>query len=220
MSQRSASTAATDRHAGPATSARRLATIAMAGFAAFIAIYVAFHFIQPELDPLRRFGSEYAAGRAGWLMVIAFFALAVGLAAQAWAFERALRPARSRAATVLFLIGAVGTVGSGVFTADLQGTGVTRSGILHDLSGFVMFLSLIPAILILSHRLRRHGRLRGGYRALLPVAWLVLALFLAALFLIPLPGLGQRLFLAAFFAWLLVTAAGLRAGAFAREGHV
>ena len=39
----------------------------------FFVMYVAFVFIQPELNPMYRFGSEYAVGRMGWLMKLAFF---------------------------------------------------------------------------------------------------------------------------------------------------
>lgn len=200
---------------------RRLATISVVGFGLFLSLLSALHFIQPELDPLARFGSEYAAGRMGWLMNVAFVCFAVGLAALALAFDQGLRaPARSRLGSVLLGLGALGILSSGVFNADLQGAATTTRGIAHDLSGFVAFLSLLPAMIIVSRRLSRAGRLTGIYRALPRLAVLAVLLFLAMLFLfdpLGLVGLGQRLFLAAVFAWLLIAAAGLRSGALATE---
>lgn len=38
------------------------------------------HLLQPEMDPTWRLISEYALGRFGWLMTLAFLALAVCLA--------------------------------------------------------------------------------------------------------------------------------------------
>lgn len=198
---------------------RGLAATAIAGFAFLPLVLLAFHFIQPQLDPLRRFGSEYAVGRLGWLMNVGFFGFAVGLASLAIAIGHSLQPpARSRVAGLLLGISSLGILASGLFNADLQGTQVTQAGILHDLSGFVAFLTMIPAMIYLSRRLPSSKQIGGLWPVLRHGPWLVLILFLAMLFVfepVRLVGLGQRLFVVAMFTWLLSTAYTIRSGAWA-----
>lgn len=201
---------------------RPFSTITIAGVLAFSLILVAFHFIQPELDPLERYGSEYAIGRMGWLMNLAFLALTAAIAGLAMALRRGLdSPARSRAGVVLLWISLPGVLGSGLFDADPQGLAMTWHGIAHALAGLLFFFCLMPAMILLSRRLGRSDRLRAGYRALPALAWVVPVLFVAMLFVFEprgLVGLGQRIFLASTVAWLLLAAQGLRAGAFEGPG--
>lgn len=195
---------------------RKLAAIAIAGFVLMPLILIAFHFIQPELNPLKRFGSEYASGRLGWLMNVAFFGFAIGLASLAIAFAFLRPPARSRSTGVLLGISSLGILSSGLFNSDLQGTPVTRIGIAHDLSGFVAFLTMIPAMILASRRLHLTKNVRGIRLTLRYCPWLVLVLFLSMLFVfepLQLVGLGQRLFVTAMFTWLLSAAYAIRSGA-------
>jgi hypothetical membrane protein len=196
----------------------RLALIAESGCALFIITMTTFHFIQPELHPFERFGSEYAVGRLGWMMNVAFLGFASALAALSVALGRALEPPmRSRKGAILFAFAALGVLGSGLFNADLQGEAVTRHGIAHSLAGLVAFLSMLPGMVIVSRRLYRVNVLRGGYRILLPLSWANVGMFLAMLFLFEpfgLVGLGQRVFLIGIFAWLLTAAEGIRSEQF------
>ena len=195
---------------------RRLANAGIAGFSLFVVILVSFHFIQPELDPLRRFGSEYAAGRMGWLMRVAFFSLSAGLAATATAIGfTAGESSRSRVAGILMWVSSLGILLSGVFNADLQDASVTRTGIAHDLVGFLAFLTLIPAMFVVSKSLRTEGSRRSAYSALRVLPWISLVLFVALLFYFSttgLVGLGQRIFLVSILTWLFVTMVGVREG--------
>jgi hypothetical protein len=200
----------------------RLALIAQFGCVLFILIMTAFHFIQPELHPFKRFGSEYAVGRLGWIMNLAFLGFASALAALSVTLGRALQPPlRSRAGAILFAIAALGILGSGLFNADLQGEAVTWHGIAHGLAGFVAFLSMLPGMVVVARRLHKVNVLRGGYRVLRSLSWLNVGMFLAMLFLFEpfgLVGLGQRVFLLGLFAWLLTAAEGFRSGQFS-PGH-
>lgn len=197
---------------------KSLAIVAESGCVLFIAIMTAFHFIQPELSPLERFGSEYVLGRLGWMMNVAFVCFGTGLAALAMALGCALRPAaRSRVGQVLFAITALGILGSGLLNADPNGRAESWHGIGHAIAGLVAFLSALPAMVVVSRRLHRANALASGYRVLRLLPWIDVSLFLAMLFLfepLALAGLGQRVFLIGLFAWLLITAEGLRSGAF------
>lgn len=206
---------------GAARLAARPGVFATASFTVFLAIVVAFHFVQPDLHPFQRVVSEYAVGRLGWLLNAGFGFFAFGLAALAMAFGWLLGPpARARLGGVLLGVSALGILANAIFTADLQGADVTAQGIAHHLAGFVAFFSLIPGAILISRRLARADRLHGRYRRLGLLAWLLIPLCLAMLLVFArfdAIGLGQRIFLGGVFAWLLLAAHGLRAGAFARD---
>lgn len=200
---------------------RVAAGASVTGFSMFILIMFAFHFIQPEINPLTRFGSEYVVGRLGWVMNIAFFCFAGGLLSLAFAFSRGLPShIQSRASVILLILAAIGILGSGLFNTHLQGEEPTTAGIIHALSGFLAFLTMIPAMFVISRRLRLAGLLNGKYKALRYLPWLITLLFLSMMFLfepLNLVGLGQRLFLCAVFYWLILAARGLQSGAFISE---
>jgi hypothetical protein len=195
----------------------------------FVVMYFAFLFIQPELNPLYRFGSEYAAGRMGWLMKLAFFCWAAGLLAFAAAMAKGLdSEARSRVAIGLFLLAGVGVALAGVFDGDLQIRNEnppprwvepppSNEQMRHAVAGLVAFFSIMPGAILVSRRLRAAGRLHGRYRWLHLLSWLLPATFVAmvAVF-VPsgLAGLGQRVFLILVFTWIVVVARGLGTGAF------
>ena len=202
--------------------------IAATVFYAFV-MYVAFVFIQPELNPMYRYGSEYAVGRMGWLMKLAFFVWSGGLMALAFAMAKGLdAESRSYAAIILFVIGALGVFSAGVFDSDLQVLNenppprwveppASDEQILHAASGMIGLISLMIGTGIASRRLRRAGRLSSKYRILQILSWLMPAAFIAMATLFAsygLVGLGQRIFLALMFAWLLIAAHGLSVSAF------
>lgn len=68
--------------------AGRLGLLSASSFAVFLAVVVALHFVQSELHPFKRFVSEYAVGRMGWLLNAGFAFFAFGLSALAIAFRR------------------------------------------------------------------------------------------------------------------------------------
>lgn len=205
----------------------------MAGMAFFAVVtYVAFAFIQPELNPLHRFGSEYAVGRGGWLMKVAFFAWAAGILSLAVAMAKGLDPeARSRSAVVLLALSAAGLVAAGIFNADLQIPNdnppplwveppASDEQVRHVVGSFVFFLSLMSAAGLASRRLRLAGRLRGVYRALRHLSWLAPVTFATfVVYFVPqgIAGLGQRIFLVVLFAWVILAARGIETGAFLRK---
>lgn len=202
--------------------------VAATGFF-FVVMYIAFLFIQPELNPLHRYGSEYAVGRAGWLMKLNFFVWGAGLFAFASSMAKGLDPAaKSHIAIVLFMLAAVGIVLSGIFDSDLQVRNPdppprwiepppSDEQIVHAAAGLAAFFCLMPGAGLVSRRLRVAGRLSGSYRLLRPLSWLMPVAFIAmAIGFHPLglAGLGQRIFLAVVFTWVILAARGLANGAF------
>ena len=204
---------------GTTTSAdvRWLGVTAIGGCLVFVTIMAAFHFIQPELNPITTFGSHYALGKMGWLMNLGSLAFAAGVAALALAFVR--MQDFSRAGNVLLGSSAFGLLIGGLFNVDPPGAQPTPSGLLHLLAGLLTFLCMIPGAILLSRGLGLAERLRGWYRVLPGLSWLAALLFLANLSVlgaVGLPGLGNRLFLAIMSAWLLTAGQGVRTNSFAR----
>lgn len=195
----------------------------------FLVMFVAFVFIQPELNPLHRFGSEYAVGRMGWLMKLNFFVWGTGLAALGLAMAYGLDPdAKSRVAIVLFILAGAGIFLSGIFDTDLQVLNenpppkwiegpASDEHKLHVVVGIIAFFSLFAGAGLATRRLRIANRLHGKYRFLRPLSWLLPIVFFVALFTfqsLGLVGLGQRIALVFIFAWVLLAARGLEKGAF------
>ena len=206
------------------------ARITMAGTAFFFSVmYIAFVFIQPDLNPVHRFGSEYSVGEMGWLMKVAFFVWSGALLSFALALAKGLdSESRSYLAVVLFVIGALSIFFAGVFDSALQvlnsnppplwvkGPSSDENNV-HTIASMVGLLSLMIAIGVTSRRLRLSGRLQSRYRPLRLLSWLTPAAFVAMATLFAsygLIGLGQRIFLVLMFAWLLIAARGLAEGAF------
>lgn len=209
----------------------RLAAITIAGICIFICImFIAFLYIQPEKDPLQRFGSEYVGGRHGWLMRVAFYSFAVGILAFAIAIGKTFdRGIRSALAIGLFYIGAVGILFSGIFDTELLIRNAapppewTEPAIVpwthhaHKIAGITAFLAMIPAIGLVTWRLHKALRLRGIYSALRVLAVLIpsaFVLFAAWSIEAGFAGFGQHLFLILYFAWMLVASYGITTGSF------
>ena len=103
---------------------------------AFALLLGTLHVVQPELDPTWRFLSEYALGRAGWMMTAAFVALAVSLLGAVVALARQVRTWPGRIGLALLVIAAAGLVLAAVFPTDPITVPVeaqTTAGRLHNL---------------------------------------------------------------------------------------
>ena len=71
---------------------RHSSTIAMAGFTAFLSVVLLMHLVNPELALASHYVSEYAIGKHGWLLNIAFIGNLIGSIALIIALCRAYPP--------------------------------------------------------------------------------------------------------------------------------
>ena len=116
--------------------ARAAATVSAAAAVAFALLLGGLHLVQPELDPTWRFLSEYALGRAGWMMTAAFVALAISLLGAVVALTRQVRTWPGRIGLALLIIAATGILLAAVFPTDPITVPVeaqTTAGRLHNL---------------------------------------------------------------------------------------
>jgi hypothetical protein len=157
-------------------------------------------------DSRRQAISELALGRAGWLMVLAFSALAAGTFMLAVLLRRTgggvVAPALLALAAPLSLV-------SAVFRTDLTGAAVTTHGEVHQVAGIVTFVLMLAAMAVSAVRLRHEPRWRP---VVLPTLLLEFT-GLLGFFLVPVLGdarfgLAQRVLIGSFITWMLVAAAG------------
>lgn len=108
--------------------------------AAFVVLLAALHFIKPEIDPSWRFISEYAIGDYGWMMVLAFFSLALSYATLFIAIRSQIPTLVGRIGLALLLVSAAGLIIAAIFTTDPITTSpqaITAEGKLHNLGGML-----------------------------------------------------------------------------------
>jgi hypothetical protein len=192
-----------------------IATVALVGIAYFVVIIVALHVLRPDLNPIQRPTSEYAVGPYGWLMTSAFFNMSVA----SWAlviglYQGVSQPARSRIGLGLMGLWGVGVLIAMLFPIDLDGAPQTLSGMIHRINGPLTFLSLTAGVILVSRRFKHDEKWRPFHRSALILSLVMLAAFIATPLSVAtesgLAGLCQRISLATFVTWFLLTAARLR----------
>lgn len=85
---------------------------------AFLGLLALLHALKPELDPSWRMISEYAIGRFGWLMSLAFFCWGGAVLALSIDLGPALRSGAGRVGRVWLVALAAALVGAGIFETD------------------------------------------------------------------------------------------------------
>jgi Protein of unknown function (DUF998) len=131
---------------------------AAAGACAVALLIVALHGIKPEFEPSWRFVSEYAIGRHGWIMTIAFLIWAASCAVLALALRREVRTRAGRIGVAILLVVAAALVPAGLFPQDPVTAGpgdATTSGMIHALASMVGIPGIPIAAVLISSSLWR-----------------------------------------------------------------
>jgi hypothetical protein len=201
---------------------RTAALLAFAGAFTFAVLLVALHFIKPELDPSWHFISEYAIGRYGWVMVLAFLSLAISYVSLYVAIRSQLRTIGGRIGLALLLVSALGLAIAAVFTTDpitVSKDAATTEGNVHNLGGTLGIAQPFAAALI-GWKLARNPLWSSAKRPLLWVTGLALVAFLVSFFSLGvmvsqsggkfgpdvLVGWPNRFEIVAYSVWLMVVA--------------
>jgi hypothetical protein len=135
-------------------------TLVVGGFATFLLSVLVLHVVQSDVDPRHNWVSDYANGRGGWLMAIAFLGAAVGIFGLALGASRCVLPSRPRTVAVVgFGISSVMTACQALFASDpprADGTtGYTTVGALHDLTGLIGGIAVVVGLFALARACRR-----------------------------------------------------------------
>jgi hypothetical protein len=123
----------------------------------FVGLLLALHFVKSDLDPSWHFISEYAIGPYGWMMQLAFLALALANMATWWTIRTELSGVSGWIGSAMFLMGTLGVVLGAVFVTDPINSPLevqTISGNLHNVGGALGLLGFVGTV-ILSWRLLR-----------------------------------------------------------------
>ena len=207
-------TAATERPQRAAA----LATVAIVGAAIFVGLVAALHFLRPETSPIGRPTSEYAVGRFGYLMTVAFVALSVATWALVIGLHRGLtRAARSSLGLGLLAVFGTCLLVAATFPIDLEGSPETPTGRIHSINGPIAFLSLTAATNLVSRRFKWDAKWRRPlYRIASVLALIMIPSFISGAVTAAREtgvGIAQRILLVTFAAWYLVVASRLRTNA-------
>jgi hypothetical protein len=197
--------------------------LAAAGVFAVALIIVALHAIKPELEPSWRFISEYAIGRHGWIMELAFMIWAASCAALALALRREVRTFLGRAGVAVLLIVAAALVAAGLFPQDpvtAQPQEITTSGTIHAIASIIGIPGIPVAAMLISSSLWRSNPAWTPYRSTIMwpahATWISLVL-MATYLMWAVPraggfnmevwaGLMNRLVVATYLAWQMAVA--------------
>ncbi|WP_420114801.1 DUF998 domain-containing protein [Pseudactinotalea sp.] len=180
---------------------RILATVALTTAVLDMVVLVAFHLLQPAVDPITSATSEYVSGTAGVLSQVATCAVGIG----ALALAAALRTVSRTGFAGRVLLGVFGAAKfvQAFFPIDAPGTETTTAGLVHNLTGNIAFFVLPIAALLLLGTLRR--------RAPVVLTWLLLATTVAVLGAdaVGAFGLAQRAYLVTAALWVIAAAAAV-----------
>ena len=139
------------------------ARLSIAAVIAYQVLLMALMFLRPELDPSWHTISEWAIGRHGWVMVLAFLISALSYGSLLVAIKSQVQGAWGKFGFALLLLCTIGTVGVGIFVTDpmplTHEQGLSTTGALHVAFGTsAMLLLPFAALLInLSLALRNPG---------------------------------------------------------------
>lgn len=187
----------------------------------FLVLLAVLHILKPEFDPSWRMISEYAIGRFGWLMQLAFFSLAIAnLSAIAAVWPQA-KSIVGYIGLVLLLLAATSATIGGIFTSDPITTSpdaLSASGKVHILGAQIGIPAMPLAAALISWVLTQHNQAWASARRWL---WLTVGLvwlsFVALIFLAfvvakgtlgpdVLIGWPNRIFMMGYNLWLMVVA--------------
>lgn len=185
-------------------SARILGSVAMLGVACFVVAGIALHLLEPGLDPIEVYMSDYALRSSGWLMTSAFYTVGLGTLALGWGLRLTLAPGkRRRPAVVLIMLAGIGFLVAATFKGDpYNAVEETMSGSIHLLGALILFLSLIISAWLLRGVFSRDP---AWQRFSTVTLWFAIALTATFVFQFVGPvgaGLGQRIFVIVIMGWL------------------
>ena len=187
---------------------------ATVGILYFVVAVVALHVLRPELNPVKHAVSNYAIGPFGFLMISAFFGLALSAFALALGFARSLAPTRQARVSVLLLsLTGMGLAMTAIFPGDVTSPHPpgTTTALIHWLAAGTSFLSLMIATFLLSSAYKTDIRWQSFHHLSLTFAVinvLALAVF-GVLTLAGWIGIGERIYLGACMVWLLLASVRL-----------
>jgi uncharacterized protein DUF998 len=188
-----------------------LALIAIGGIVYFVVAVVVLHFLRPEYNPINHAVSNYAVGPHGYLMVAAFYVLALSVFALALGLFCSITLTHLlRIAIFLLCLASCGMIVMGIFPGDVHALHppATITGVIHWTAAGLSFLCIMIAAALLSRVFRIDTRFQRFQRLYFTLALAMVGALLlyGVLALVGWIGIGQRIYLSVCLLWLLVMA--------------
>ena len=200
--------------AAPDRKAVMLATAALGLFGYFSVVLVALHFVRPDYTPVDHMISDYAVGRAGWLMTTAFVALGVGcLSLSLGLWRSGPKTISALIARLLLIVVFLGLMVTATFATDLETAKDTQHGMIHTLSFLVNIISISVAAFLLSLSFGADPRWKMSRLPSLMIAIALVVAFVVQFVTLHRGapyGITNRLFVLVFMGWLFFAAFRLR----------
>ncbi|MCI0414961.1 DUF998 domain-containing protein [bacterium] len=189
----------------------------------FLILLAIVHVLKPEFDPSWRFISEYAIGRYGWVMILAFFCLALSCVAAFITIRKQISTRGGKIGLALLLVVAASLALAGIFVADpitASKAELTTHGKLHGLAGMIGIPGLPIAAVLITRSLTRNRQRSTATQVLRWTAhstWITLVLLDAVMIILlslnsgkfsPAVWIGwpNRLLVLSYCAWLMAIA--------------
>lgn len=199
------------------------ARISWGAAAVFVVLLAVLHFIKPEFDPSWRMVSEYAIGRYGWVMALAFLSISLSGVALFAAIRTQISTTGGKIGLALLLVCGIAIASAAIFTADpMTATKdeLTTHGNLHGLSAMIGIPGMTIAAILVSRGLVRNPLWSPSRKSILWSAHLIwISLVLMILIIaVTLPqnggkfgpdvfiGWPNRIMMIAYCAWLMSVA--------------
>ena len=196
-------------------------SIAMA--AAYQLLLIILIFLRPDIHPYSNTISEWAIGKYGWLMQVAFCCSALSYLFLFLSIKKEVQGFWGKLGLLLLFICFTGTAGVGVFVTDPYPPDLTiTTTLIHTMSGMLaMILLPFSALIINLNLLRKNDAWTGVKNVLIWTAFLPLTAFIGFmihlnLFVIPLgenavgdnvpTGYPPRIMFLVYHIWLIILA--------------
>lgn len=192
-----------------------MARIAITLAGLFVILLLSLHFLEPSLDPTWRFISEYMLTRHGWMMVLAFIALAVSLACMFAVLLSQSRTVPGVVGLILLMLAAIGLTIAAIYPTDpitLPESAVTDRGRMHVMGASLDWTPFAALLICWSLRrykdwypIRRKLFISASVPAVLTIAFIV-SIANASGKIEPgvYAGLIGRLLLTSYFGWIFI----------------
>jgi len=138
--------------------AARSARMTVVLAAVFLSLLFLLHFLEPEFDPSWRMISEYALGRYGWMMSLAFFCWGGSVLALLIALWLTLQGVSGLIARGWLMLIVAALFGAGIFKTNpiTDTTTVSTANTLHTLCGAIVILTFPIVASLISGTLSRN----------------------------------------------------------------
>jgi hypothetical protein len=198
----------------------RSSAIALTASIGFVALVMLLHILRPDLAPGGHVLSEYALGPTGWIMTLAFLALAASFAALILVVKPHVPGWRGVVGLLALGIAAVGATLGGLFPMDPVGTPMDQASTnaqLHNLGFMLGGPGTLVAITFVNWDLARSLTWYGSRRVLVGtavLAWAAMIVFGVAVSMLMgdpqggdgLIGLWNRLLVLSWIVWVIALA--------------